>query len=708
MTPLRIKHISFLAMLIAGVFSCVDVYSQGRVIINEFMSSSGCPQYIELKNLGPGRENIGCYIIASEIGAITIPQNTWLDPGDLYLIAGTNQITNCGTSPAVQVNLNWTSCGGCSTPSMTTTTSFFGSRNSQNSMYPLVLFNSSSTPTVIDAVSEGSIVKDFVNTNSFTTGASGCTNRTINLSTLNKNIFEDTGPAPGTNASASRKIDGSCEWDKSANRQTPGFSNTIGGVTTNPIIVSSNYSLTCLGGDNYNATQQINISLSGISEYYLSTAYATDSIFTQNLSVTPSTLSTQTSISLSAPATLKPGYYNYLFEVSQSSTCDQKQLLFQMIDPIMTISPTYSVDCLGGIAEFKVTNVGASNILAPFYFPISHMLTSSTSSFTSTGTTTTPDVVSISQIPVGTYTVTLDPASQYACPKTIGFNISTQPLSVLSATISTTAACSNQSVDGNATISLTNDNINLYYPISYTINKIVGATSSFVSSGTLTTTTKTFYGLASGTYSIVLDPQADGCVQNSNFNISVSETPCTLQQTLKKFSGKNKGSTNEFNIEIDTDGILDKIHLESSLDGSKFIEEADIPFENKKGLQTITYSSPVSEHIFFRLELHDIYSRLHQSAIIKILNPVGNIGIKTYPNPIGDFITLSKFATKNDVVVVHIISASGNIFYEDRFALKTGNNTLKISTNKLPKGQYVLSMHKVSSGDRQSSIIIKY
>ncbi|MFN5423633.1 MAG: T9SS type A sorting domain-containing protein, partial [bacterium] len=120
------------------------------------------------------------------------------------------------------------------------------------------------------------------------------------------------------------------------------------------------------------------------------------------------------------------------------------------------------------------------------------------------------------------------------------------------------------------------------------------------------------------------------------------------------------------------------------------------------------FSSPASERIFFRLELHDIYNRLHQSAVIKILNTSGNIGIKSYPNPAGEYITLSNVATKDDMIVVKIISSTGRVYYEDRFTIKSGNNKLRVPTSKLPKGQYILSMHKVSTGERQSSNIIKY
>ena len=54
--------------------------AQGRLVINEFMAwpANSCPissEFIELKNMGPGPMNIGCYVITDGDFAITIPAN---------------------------------------------------------------------------------------------------------------------------------------------------------------------------------------------------------------------------------------------------------------------------------------------------------------------------------------------------------------------------------------------------------------------------------------------------------------------------------------------------------------------------------------------------------------------------------------------------------------------------------------------------------
>jgi hypothetical protein len=901
MTPLRIKHISFLAMLIAGVFSCAETMSQGKVIINEVMpnrNAGSCglgSEFIELINLGPGPQNIGCYVVATNQYTITLP-SVVLQPGQLYVLSGVTSIpAGCANDIAITADLNWNNCNGCASANLSTTTGGF-LPNGSNDKFPLLLMDNNLT--VLDALHFNTVQSYASNPITVQAGQSGCSTKTFNLSTYAGISYESVTPNTGSGNSYARNVDGGCTWIKETD-ENGGETNTSIGESY-AISATQAQSITCdVANQTFNASTLLTITPSTAFPVTYTYGYSLDNVFTATDTYTTLTDNTASTIPISG---LQVGYYSVLLQPATAGGCNEFRINFQIVNPILAVTPNYTLDCLGA-ATFEVSSAD------PSYFAMTYTRTYSIDNDFSTvdgtitgsvaNSTSNPDI-SFGSLPKGFYKVELDPA--YGCNKIIDFEVQEPKLSVTksyslectggtatfeiansspasyfpitytriysasSSTFSTIDATASGTINshtttpdisfanlpkgyyrliidpangcndttifevlepvpnistnytlecsgGTASFELTSTPLINYFPFTYTrtysANSSTFSTIDGTVSGTVTTSTETpdisfqnlptgyykmeifppngcnrtinfqvidtllrpvtpftttlycaggggtsstslgsvritfsnppstfstylpidytYYntlspnvaytgtststselyigGLQAGTYSLTLDPAA-GC-STSDIPFTIGTCP-TLTQSLKSFTGKNKGAKNEFNIEIDTDGILDKIHLESSLDGSKFIEEADIPFENKKGLQTITYSSPVSEHIFFRLELHDIYSRLHQSAIIKILNPVGNIGIKTYPNPVGDFITLSKFATKNDDVVVHIISASGNVFYEDRFALKTGNNTLKISTNKLPKGQYVLSMYKVSSGDRQSSIIIKY
>lgn len=438
----------------------------------------------------------------------------------------------------------------------------------------------------------------------------------------------------------------------------------------------------------------------------MSSAYSPNSSFNPTTVLNPNLPFTATTFNYNFPGGNSPGFYSFLFSVTENATCGQIPIRIQVIDPIMTVSPTYTVDCLGGIADLKITNVGATNTMAPFYFPISYAVTGSTS-FTATGTATTPDVVRISQIPVGTYTATLTPASQFACPRAVGFNITTQPLTVLSATVSTTAACSDQTSDGFATLSLTNNNLNLYYPIDFTLNKTNGGVTSFVSTGTFSDQTKTFSGLESGTYQVILDPQTDGCLASSSFTINVSSTDCSLQEILKNFSAKTSGAFIEFNFKLDAGGILKDLYLESSVDGKTFVKVTDIPFENKKGFQDISLSIPASQHTFYRLNITDTYNSKLFSPVLRVNTGATMKGLIVYPNPFGDQINLSVNAAKDDTFLICIMATTGAVVHEEQCKINKGIKSIQLSTSKLTKGVYFLCTQKVSTGERQVTRVLK-
>lgn len=124
-------------------------------------------------------------------------------------------------------------------------------------------------------------------------------------------------------------------------------------------------------------------------------------------------------------------------------------------------------------------------------------------------------------------------------------------------------------------------------------------------------------------------------------------------------------------------------------------------------MQTIIYRSSATQFSFFRLELNDILNRVYNSSVIRITKQNGDIGVKAYPNPAGEYVTLSKFSIKENVIKVLVMTSLGKILFEQQFTLKSGSNFLKIPTGKLPKGQYILSVYDTSTDERQTSIIIK-
>jgi len=114
----------------------------GRVVINEYMpwTLNNCggatAEFVELLNFGPGPINIGCYILTDGDYSVTIPENTILQPGQFYLIAGRDVIeAPCANiAGTVYADLNWNACNCTSAPIPDTAEGFFtdgGSGNEQ-------------------------------------------------------------------------------------------------------------------------------------------------------------------------------------------------------------------------------------------------------------------------------------------------------------------------------------------------------------------------------------------------------------------------------------------------------------------------------------------------------------------------------------------------------------------------------------------------
>lgn len=188
-------------------------FAQGRVVINEFMPWSGCAttnEFVELLNFGPGPMNIGCYIVTNGQYAVTIPANTVLQPGQYFVISGSDSLTMpCGNvDSTIKVDLNWTTCN-CSDKAVPTTgDGFFQNGGSSNEKVVLL----SPTLQVLDAVSRSATPSASVSITT-STASGGCTQKTFNLGTMTIS-YEAIGISAGIDNSFARRVDGDCGWVK--------------------------------------------------------------------------------------------------------------------------------------------------------------------------------------------------------------------------------------------------------------------------------------------------------------------------------------------------------------------------------------------------------------------------------------------------------------------------------------------------------------
>lgn len=220
-----------LAICLFGLCPFGDLNAQGRLIINEFLNwpNNTCgatTEFIELKNIGPGSMNIGCYVITEGDFSITIPPNTMLAPGKYFILGGQNTIAApcANLTLPVNVNLNWNNCGGCTSGTIPTTGDGLmtdgGSASEQ-----IVLFNPSGQ--VIDAVVRDTTTKE--SSSAITTAAmgGGCSSFSFDLDNLNIK-YEMIGESPGRGNSYARRMDADCKWVKET-QQSGGTTNDVTG-----------------------------------------------------------------------------------------------------------------------------------------------------------------------------------------------------------------------------------------------------------------------------------------------------------------------------------------------------------------------------------------------------------------------------------------------------------------------------------------------
>ncbi|ANE52580.1 hypothetical protein SY85_20945 [Flavisolibacter tropicus] len=204
-------------------------------------------------NFGPGPMNIGCYIVTNGIYSVTIPPNTVIQPGEYYVIAGSNTLLkDCGNvDSAVQVQLNWNTCNCTNIPIPTSGPGFFEDGGGGNEK--IVLFKPNLE--IVDAVSRWNPVSL---SNNITTSSIGgqCASYTFDLDNMSI-PYEIMGMSTGQGNSYARTIDGDCLWVKDPPQSAHATNNRAGDVS------AINYALNITGaqdcGSGGSLSVQVNI-----------------------------------------------------------------------------------------------------------------------------------------------------------------------------------------------------------------------------------------------------------------------------------------------------------------------------------------------------------------------------------------------------------------------------------------------------------------
>jgi hypothetical protein len=269
---------------------------------------------------------------------------------------------------------------------------------------------------------------------------------------------------------------------------------------------------------------------------------------------------------------------------------------------------------------------------------------------------------------------------------------------LLNIAASTTPNCQTNSPapNGSATITISNPSStpSNYYPLTYSvINTATNQSFSGNPSSPTNSSPIAIPSLTNASYSITVTPNY-GCQNSKSFTVIES---CIVPIKLINFSASNTVSNNRFEITIDADAELDQLILESSSDAKLFSKVANIPFENRKGDQKISFELPASADEFFRIVMIDIFGKRLVSEIVKIKNNIQELDITVFPNPFQEYISLQHYSRDEDLLIACLLSNNGAIIKEENFKLLPGLNNLRINTSGISKGNYLLSLKKTSS-----------
>ena len=263
---------------------------------------------------------------------------------------------------------------------------------------------------------------------------------------------------------------------------------------------------------------------------------------------------------------------------------------------------------------------------------------------------------------------------------------------------------------GNAVFTVNNPSPATYFPMSYILGYDNNGDGQFTVKDTYangtdnTSPSVEFSNLSLGAYTILLEP-VSGC--NYQF-FTFALGPCaTMDIKLKNFTGTNLGKYNRFQIEIETDNDLKTLKLESGTDGRNFFNAVAIPFEKRTGNQVIQFNQESTGAQFFRLAMTDINGKSRYSKIINLTSNPESSQIKIAPNPFSEYLGLSEFCSKEDLLQITVMSSAGQVMITEKFNMKPGQNNFRLITSKLPSGIYLMQLKKMISGENQITRIIQ-
>jgi hypothetical protein len=150
------------------------------------------------------------------------------------------------------------------------------------------------------------------------------------------------------------------------------------------------------------------------------------------------------------------------------------------------------------------------------------------------------------------------------------------------------------------------------------------------------------------------------------------------------------------------------LRLEASINGNQFEKISNVPFQNRAGLQNISFNSNPSQHSYFRIAMTDVNNKTTYSPIVHLSAAVQQISKMTAsPNPFNDIVNLQVQSEKNEKAVVNFYATNGALAFTQTVDLMSGNNNIRFQTSQLQKGMYIVAIRNASSQQAQITRVMK-
>ena len=194
-----------------------------------------------------------------------------------------------------------------------------------------------------------------------------------------------------------------------------------------------------------------------------------------------------------------------------------------------------------------------------------------------------------------------------------------------------------------------------------------------------------------------------GVTSFSDFAIGIGAAPITLPVKLTKFATKAESSSVLLTWETATELNSDKFIVERSNDGSLFLPIGDVKAKGNSS-QQISYSlrdkNPQSGINYYRLKQVDLDGSFENSDILPVKFSLSAASVKTYPNPVSEWLHVNGFSSKKATVSWYTLDGR-----------KIAETSLENDVTKVPStlnnGLYIISILSSDGSHFDQKITVK-